>query len=967
MTVSLHPRTDLPFVPDLADEAGTTTLRILETLHSKAPVGFAFLDRSLRLVRLNQAMADIFGLDGDAIGRPLCEVLPRAWRRIEPMMRQVAERGEPVVDVEITWRWSDPHDPRQLLASFYPVASDHVTIGIGAVVVDVTERRQSEEEARFQSEMLSVAGQAVVAIDLDRVIIHWNRAAEEMYGWTAAEAIGRKSYELLPRKEAASTAQVIIDAMREGRTLSHDYEFVRRDGTTVSTYVTHKPMFDPDGNLEAVIAVAIDVSERRAGELERLAVQRELEQSRRRLSEAQRTAHLGSFEFDVTAGDLRWSDEFFRILRLDQRILPSAPVFMSMVHPDDLAEMQSAWKAAIEIGRPFDLEFRVVAADSVERFVHMRAVAETDTYGEIVRLAGTMTDITERVEADRVRGAAEMRFEIGFEQSAIGAVITDLHGIPTRVNGALCSILGRPAEQLLGRRWTEYTPTGEVWMGGAVQAREVLGNDTFHDERRYVRPDGSIVWTSCHVTLVRDVAGLPQYYFVQLQDITERKLMEIELAHQAVHDTLTGLPNRALLTDRLNHGLAGAKRRNSQLGVMFLDVDQFKLVNDAVGHESGDHLLREIARRILAAVRPGDTVARFGGDEFVVVCDDVTQVEAEQIAARVLDFVRRPTLIGETEIHTSVSLGLAFSDDASTAASLLRDSDAAMYLAKERGRSRVEVFGESLRAKAVQRWVTSAELHRALERGELAVHYQPVIDIANGSLVSAEALVRWNHPERGLVGPVEFIPFAEENGLVVPIGEWVLEEACRQLREWQQMRRGHPDDPRMSIAVNLSVRQMLAPDIATVISDVLHRTGIQPEDLCLELTESVFMEDADYFSRVLAEIKAIGVDLAIDDFGTGYSSLSYLKQFPVDTVKIDRAFVDGLGTDPHDTALVAAIVAMAGALDLSIIAEGAETNDQLVELGKLGVRRVQGYVLARPMPADALTRLIAARTRWAVR
>jgi EAL domain-containing protein (putative c-di-GMP-specific phosphodiesterase class I) len=314
----------------------------------------------------------------------------------------------------------------------------------------------------------------------------------------------------------------------------------------------------------------------------------------------------------------------------------------------------------------------------------------------------------------------------------------------------------------------------------------------------------------------------------------------------------------------------------------------------------------------------------------------------------------------------SASVGVAIADGDSTPETLMQQSDAAMYRAKERGRGRVELFDDALRSKTEQRWATVSALRQALEREEFTVHYQPVVDLSTGAMVSLEALLRWAHPGRGLVSPAEFIPVAEETGLIVPIGAWALEQACRQLIQWQQTPKPSATAPRLSIAVNLSVRQILAPDIASQIADVLRRTGVRPADLCLELTESVFMGDVDYFGTTLADIKTLGVNLAIDDFGTGYSSLSYLKRFPVDTVKVDRAFVDGLGVDPHDTALVAAIVAMADALALDVIAEGVETREQLLGLKRLGVPRAQGFYLARPMAADAISQLVAESSRWKI-
>ena len=678
------------------------------------------------------------------------------------------------------------------------------------------------------------------------------------------------------------------------------------------------------------------------------------------MAEAQRIAHVGSFEHDVVTGVMTWSPELHRILGLDTSVAATGDRFLSMVHPDDRSALRQSWADATRRGVPCDLLYRIIRGSGQEGWVHAVAVPELDSNGTVVRLAGTVTDNTEAMDAERVRRLAETRFEIGFEQAGIGAGILDLEGIPIRVNAAACAILGRPAEELVGRSWADFNHPDELPLGIAMRARLADGHDTYAGERRLLHPDGTVVWTSVHLTLVRDESDDPQYYLAQLQDITGRKQVEEAMAHQVMHDSLTGLPNRGLLSDRLDHALAGSRRRSSQLGVLFLDLDRFKLVNESLGHTLGDNLLRHVAARISEVVRPSDTVARFGGDEFVVVCDNTSVGETEAMAGRVLEALSLPCVVGDHEINVTASLGIAIADDDATPESLLRDSDAAMYRAKERGRGRIEMFDEALRSSVGRRLTTASALRQALERQEFTVYYQPVVDVATGTMVSAEALLRWVHPEWGVVSPAEFIPLAEETGLIVPIGAWVLEESCRQLVGWQRTA------PSMSVAVNLSVRQMLAPDIAGVVAGVLSRTGVSAEDVCLELTESLFMGDVEFFGRTLAGLKAVGVGLSIDDFGTGYSSLSYLKRFPVDSVKVDRAFVDGLGTDPHDSALVAAIVAMADALGLGVTAEGVETKDQLAILKQLQCRRAQGYYLARPMPAAAMNELVANRHRWDV-
>jgi diguanylate cyclase (GGDEF)-like protein/PAS domain S-box-containing protein len=443
----------------------------------------------------------------------------------------------------------------------------------------------------------------------------------------------------------------------------------------------------------------------------------------------------------------------------------------------------------------------------------------------------------------------------------------------------------------------------------------------------------------------------------------ERKAFEERLAHQSMHDPLTGLPNRVLFLDRLGIALARGRRTQTQVAVLFLDLDRFKNVNDSVGHDAGDELLVSVARRLEAVLRPGDTVARFGGDEFTVLCEDLSRETARdragEIAQRLLDAMGHPFVVRDAETYVSASVGIALADGGDeTADELLRDADAAMYAAKEAGRGRVAVFDDAIRERALARHATENALHRAIERGELRLFFQPIVRLDDARCVGVEALVRWQHPERGLVAPSEFVPLAEETGLVVPLGTWVVEQAAAQAARWQLEHDG------FSVSVNLSARQLAQPDLPAQVADVIRRNGVDPKNLCFEITESALMDDADAVMRVIEHLRALGVRFAIDDFGTGYSSLGYLKRFAVDTVKIDRAFIDGLSDDPGDRAIVSAVVGLAHELGLRVVAEGVETEAQLVELVALGCDEAQGYFFAPPQPAHDLRTLVSATRRW---
>ena len=420
-----------------------------------------------------------------------------------------------------------------------------------------------------------------------------------------------------------------------------------------------------------------------------------------------------------------------------------------------------------------------------------------------------------------------------------------------------------------------------------------------------------------------------------------------ELTHLAMHDGLTKLPNRILLEDRLHQATENAKRYHGRFSVLFLDLDGFKAVNDSFGHSIGDRLLVEVAQRIRACIRARDTIARIGGDEFVVLLDADEPADAAAVADKLVTAIRQPFTIGELELRVSASIGIAIYPGADGRRDLLKDADAAMYHAKEMGRNCYCFFETSMNADAQEQLQLLHDLHLALERHELVVYYQPKFDAANRKLMGAEALVRWQHPTRGLVPPNDFIPMAEKSGLIVPIGEWVLDEACRQMSEWRQF-----GSENWSIAVNLSPLQFGHTGLIQMLRDTLRRHGVEPRCLTLEVTESTAMRDVDTSMAILQQIYSMGVNISIDDFGTGYSSLLYLKRLPASELKIDRGFVRGLAKDGEDAAIVSAIVALGKSLNLKVVAEGVETTGQQEFLTRLGCDSLQGFLLGRPMPPD---------------
>ena len=439
-----------------------------------------------------------------------------------------------------------------------------------------------------------------------------------------------------------------------------------------------------------------------------------------------------------------------------------------------------------------------------------------------------------------------------------------------------------------------------------------------------------------------------------MKAITERTQANLyRLAH---HDALTGLPNRLLFIDRLGQAMAQANRNERLVAVMLLDLDRFKAINDTLGHTMGDLLLRNVAEFLVSCVREDDTVARLGGDEFTIMLPEIQHIQdAATVAQKILDAFTRPFFLDGHELFIGTSIGIAlypFNEDLSL---LLRNADIAMYEVKQQGGNNYQFYTAEMNTASLQRLSLEGALRRALERGEFVLHYQPQIDLTRGEIVGVEALVRWQHPERGLLGPMEFIPLAEENGLIVPIGEWVLRTACAQARAWQEAGL-RP----IRVAVNLSVRQFYQKNLVETVARILEQTGLDSRYLELEITESCLMQNTQTTVALLAELNRLGMRISIDDFGTGYSSLSYLKRFPVDTLKIDRSFVCDIGTDPDDDAIVKAIIALAQSLELRVVAEGVETPEQLHFLRTHGCNEIQGYLISRPLPADEAARQFAA-------
>jgi diguanylate cyclase (GGDEF)-like protein/PAS domain S-box-containing protein len=701
--------------------------------------------------------------------------------------------------------------------------------------------------------------------------------------------------------------------------------------------------------------------------------------------------------------DGRWlylSPDVAGLLGVDpDEILADPAAWDERVHPGD--RRKSKWRAPVGLftgAAPSSAEYRMVRPDGSIVWVLDRAVLATRPDGSTV-WHGTLQDITARKLAENLlqraaaqQGALARLGEMALAGAEADAMIAAAVDSARKVDGVEHCFVWECGEDdtLILRAGLDVSAGGGDWRkvsagpgthAGLVAAQglEVLVED-WRNEKRLEMP-ALLEELSVRSSLAIGIEGQSGLYGVLDVHSAEPRAFTAEDAHflktasrilsgayirrsadeslrrQVFHDPLTGLPNRLLFIEQVQSALAASFAAGAAVAVLFIDLDRFKVINDSLGHHVGDELLRAVAPRLRRQLRPGDSVARFGGDEFGVVVSSVADEDAAlQVAERIGECLESPFVLDGVEHFVSASIGIAVAPVGSTgeaaAEALIRDADAAMYRAKDNGRSRHELFDHQMRAKVVRRLETERELREAIEREEFTLHYQPVVKLPDGAISGVEALVRWRHPERGLLNPAEFISVAEDTGLIDQIGRWVKEQACLQTLAWQEL---HPDARPLEVAVNLSARQVGHRDLPRLVAEVLDHTGLDPASLRLEVTESILVEDSDWAGDALRALHELGVKLALDDFGTGYSSLAYLNRFPFDSLKIDRSFVEGVGAEQERDAIVEAIVGMARALGLVVVAEGVENGLQLAELKRLGCDHAQGYFFARPMPPEEIT------------
>ncbi len=637
--------------------------------------------------------------------------------------------------------------------------------------------------------------------------------------------------------------------------------------------------------------------------------------------------------------------------------------FLQREGQDEAAKQEL--REAVRAGRPCQVLLRNYRKDGALFWNELTVSPVRDANDIITHFIGLQSDVTARVEGEARKREMESRFQALFDNSLDGIAYYDMAGHCISANRAYCEMLGYTESEIIGLRNEEITPP--QWH--AIE-REIVDEQLFKHgytelyEKEYIRKDGSKFPISVRATLHYDSDGKPVGCWGIVRDITDYKHVihqlrenEARMEYLAYHDILTQLPNRLLFQDRLSKALERARRHGLIFAVLLLDLDRFKNINDSLGHAVGDHFLKAISTRLAGVIRECDTAARIGGDEFVVVLEDIDDISnVTSVATKLLKVLAEPVQVERHELYTTASIGISvYPDDGDSVETLMKAADAAMYRAKEKGKNNFHYYTDDINKRTFELLLLENDLRRALDQNQFFVAYQPQYALDGGGLVGVEALMRWQHPTRGLIPPAEFIPLAEESGLIVPLGRWMLRSCCSQIKQW--LLRGY----RLGrIAVNLSALQFRQPGLVDDITEILQETGLSPENLELEITEGIAMDNVETTVTKLEVLKNMGLQLSIDDFGTGYSSLSYLKRFAIDKLKIDQSFVRDIVTDPNDAAIAASTIALAHKMGLKVIAEGVETAEQVAFLREQGCDEVQGFFYGKPVSALDFERMLCA-------
>jgi diguanylate cyclase (GGDEF)-like protein/PAS domain S-box-containing protein len=960
--------------------------------------------RKMRYVDVNEAVCRTLGYSREEmLSMGPHDILPMAREELQRMYLKFVAEPSGIHGMDGVYRGKDGsrvpfESTRQLLQ----------TDG-GALIVaisrDVRQRLEAERalrdsEERFRS-LTELSSDWYWEQDTELRFVATGGHDKNRGGITAEQHSGLRRWEL-PGTEPLEGGWEAHRALVEARRPFRDFMLKRTgvEGDVHYVSVSGEPIFGADGLFRGYRGVARDVTRSFEAVVALRRSEEHLRASHERFEIVSRATNDVVWDWNLVTDEIWWNENFRTLFGYGpDEIGDHVDSWTSRIHPEDLGRIKAEVDGAIATGAmAWSGEYRFRCKDGTYLDVYDRGLLTYDAHGRAVRMIGAMMDVSERKHAEsRMRRHAEHQAAIaGFGQFALDRRSTEelyvaaVRALCCEGVDAVCLMeMFTDSGEFLVRAAQGEGPHATVGLRGAIAPDsvwpEMLRENTSRIAgREYltsrpldrpwrawlhamgsavyvpVRDDAKPIAMLCIYAVTEHAFGTEEVRFAEtiahvLSTALQRQKAEQRLAHLAQFDPLTGLPNRALLQERLAQSIVRSRRRKYHAGVLFVDLDRFKMVNDTLGHHQGDALIRQVGERLLACVRPGDTVGRIAGDEFALVLADMARPDdAALVAQKILDAIARPFDLGGNEAYVGASIGIAaFPDDGDDAATLLKNADIAMYRAKEQGRNGYRFFTAEMNQRTLAKAQLNTDLRRAIERAEFTLHYQPKVDLADGRLRGLEALLRWNHPQRGMVPPAEFIPALEDSGLILPVGEWVIAEACAQLRRWQQA--GCAPVP---VAVNLSPKQFRRRDLDRLIREALEREGMPAELLELEITESSLMEDPEDAVRSMHDLRAAGLKISIDDFGTGYSSLSYLTRLPLSALKIDRSFVRDAGDSEEAASIVRAVINMAQNLRFTVIAEGVETQEQVAFLRKHGCDQAQGYFFGRPVSAEQTAKLL---------